>query len=143
MDQRAVTAIFIGYSLERKGWLFYSPNYKPSIFWSNSAKFLETKSWLDHTPWRPVSAQLPPTLTHEEDFKDLIYLEENLFDETHHEPLSEYMDTEPLTEAKENIGEEPSRPTIASFGLKATGTRQNKNLDPTVREALSGPDRGL
>ncbi|SAM70230.1 uncharacterized protein UBRO_21042 [Ustilago bromivora] len=53
------------------------------------------------------------------------------------------MDAEPLIEAEENIGEEPSRPAIASFRLKATGTRQEKNLDPTVREALSGPDRGL
>ena len=42
LDQRAVSAIFIGYSLERKGWLFYSPNYNPNVFWSNSARFMET-----------------------------------------------------------------------------------------------------
>ena len=27
LDQQAVAAIFIGYSLEQKGWLFYSPDY--------------------------------------------------------------------------------------------------------------------
>ena len=54
LDQRAVPAIFIGYSLERKGWLFYSPGYSPNIFWSNLAKFMETQCWSDQTEWRPV-----------------------------------------------------------------------------------------
>ena len=51
LDQRAIASIFLGYSLERRGWLFYSPDYSPNIFWSNSARFMETKCWSDRTEW--------------------------------------------------------------------------------------------
>ncbi|SOV02936.1 uncharacterized protein UDID_18083 [Ustilago sp. UG-2017a] len=81
LDQRAVAAIFIGYSLERKGWLFYSPDYSPNIFWSNSARFMETQCWSDRSEWQPISIRPPPVPTVEEDLDDLGYTEENLFDE--------------------------------------------------------------
>ncbi|KAJ1045275.1 hypothetical protein NDA11_005365 [Ustilago hordei] len=53
------------------------------------------------------------------------------------------MDAEPPTEAEENVEAEPSRQTTTFFGLKAADTRQEKNLDPTIREALSRLDRGF
>ncbi|CCF49499.1 uncharacterized protein UHO2_05650 [Ustilago hordei] len=76
--------------LERKGWLFYSPEYKPTVFWSNSVKFLETKCWMDHTQWCLVNIQPLPTLTNEEDSADLGYTEENLFDEKDPDALCKY-----------------------------------------------------
>ncbi|SOV04525.1 uncharacterized protein UDID_17111 [Ustilago sp. UG-2017a] len=101
LDQRAVTAIFLGYSLERKGWLFYSPNYAPNIFWSNSARFMETQCWSDRSEWRPMSIRPPPVPTVEEDLDDLGYTEENLFDEREQEPLEEYVDMESALEEEE------------------------------------------
>ncbi|KAJ1034260.1 hypothetical protein NDA18_001123 [Ustilago nuda] len=37
----------IGYDNKHKGWKFYTPGHSPSIQWSNSATFHETKSWHD------------------------------------------------------------------------------------------------
>ncbi|SOV07319.1 uncharacterized protein UDID_18868 [Ustilago sp. UG-2017a] len=96
LDQRAVPAIFIGYSLERKGWLFYSPDYSPNIFWSNLAKFMETQCWSDRTEWKPVNIQPPPIPNNEEDLANLGYMEEDLFDEDDQDPLSEYMSMETI-----------------------------------------------
>ncbi|SOV04878.1 uncharacterized protein UDID_17223 [Ustilago sp. UG-2017a] len=172
LDQRAVAAIFIEYSLERKGWLFYSPDYSPNIFWSNSASI------------RP-----PPVPTVEEDLDDLGYTEENLFDEKEREPLEEYMDME-LTLEEEGLGgphsddENPNgipeerrttkereeyapvppekrgpwlnwRPARnmhnpetwvkkSYFGLTAAKVKEGKDsLNPTVHEALAGKDRRI
>ncbi|SPC62924.1 uncharacterized protein UHOD_11880 [Ustilago sp. UG-2017b] len=94
LDQRAVASIFLGYSLERKGWLFYSPDYNPNMFWSNSAKFMESKCWSDRMEWRPVDTKAPPAMMTEENFEDLGYNKENIFDETDEGPLQEYMDME-------------------------------------------------
>lgn len=80
-DVRAVPAIFIGYSLERKGWLFFSPEYSPNIFWSNSASFLEGDSWEDRTEWIPQQITAPKAPTIEGDIPDLGHTEETLFDE--------------------------------------------------------------
>ncbi|SOV06076.1 uncharacterized protein UDID_19263 [Ustilago sp. UG-2017a] len=88
--------------LERKGWLFYSPDYSPNIFWSNSARFMETQCWSDRSEWRPISIRPPPVPTVEEDLNDLGYTEENLFDEKELEPLEEYMDME-LTLKEEGL----------------------------------------
>ncbi|SOV06222.1 uncharacterized protein UDID_19483 [Ustilago sp. UG-2017a] len=154
LDQRAVASIFLGYSLERRGWLFYSPDYRPNIFWSNLAKFMETKCWSDRTEWRPVTTQPPPALTNEEDFGDLRYTDENLFDEREEEALQEYTDMDNVNEtdggqtsdkvAKEAI----EHNTIADrwndnklYGFMATNDNERKNLDPTISEALSGEDK--
>ncbi|SOV09582.1 uncharacterized protein UDID_19010 [Ustilago sp. UG-2017a] len=101
LDQRAVASIFLGYSLERKGWLFYSPDYNPNMFWSNSAKFMESKCWSDRTEWRPVDTKAPPVMMTEENFEDLGYNKENIFDETDEGPLQEYMDME--TDSEERL----------------------------------------
>ena len=87
LDQWAVASIFLGYSLERKGWLFYSPDYSPNIFWSNSARFMETKCWSDKTEWKPVNIHPPPALADEGDIDDLGYTDMNLFDEWEEVPL--------------------------------------------------------
>ncbi|SOV08507.1 uncharacterized protein UDID_17414 [Ustilago sp. UG-2017a] len=101
LDQQAVAAIFIGYSLERKGWLFYSPDYSPNIFWSNLARFMETQCWSDRSEWRPISIRPPPVPTIEEDLNDLGYTEENLFDEREQEPLEEYINMESARKEEE------------------------------------------
>ncbi|SOV08313.1 uncharacterized protein UDID_17347 [Ustilago sp. UG-2017a] len=154
LDQRAVASIFLGYSLERRGWLFYSPDYRPNIFWSNSAKFMETKCWSDRTEWRPVTTQLPPALTNEEDFGVLRYTDENLFDKREEEALQEYMDMDNVDEtdggqtSDEVAKEAIKHNTIADrwndnklYGFMATNDNERKNLDPTVSEALSGEDK--
>ena len=89
--------------MERKGWLFYSPDYSPNIFWSNSARFMETQCWSDRSEWRPISIRPPPVPTIEEDIDDLGYTEENLFDEREQEPLEEHVDME-LTLEEEGLG---------------------------------------
>ncbi|SOV03879.1 uncharacterized protein UDID_19349 [Ustilago sp. UG-2017a] len=154
LDQWAVASIFLGYSLERRGWLFYSPDYRPNIFWSNSAKFMETKCWSDRTEWRPVTTQPPPALTNKEDFGDLRYTDENLFDEREEEALQEYMDMDNVDEtdggqtSDEVAKEAIEHNTIADrwndnklYGFMATNDNERKNLDPTISEALSGEDK--
>ncbi|SYW81672.1 uncharacterized protein UHO2_00180 [Ustilago hordei] len=150
LDQQAIASIFLGYSLERKGWLFYSPDYSPNIFWSNSAKFMESKCWSDRTEWRPVDMKTPPAMMTEEDFKDLGYNEENIFDEADKEPLQEYIDMETGSEERSSEGmaemmepEPITKTQIDSefLGLMVTQLEQKKNLDPTIHEAMSGEDR--
>ncbi|SAM81920.1 uncharacterized protein UBRO_20258 [Ustilago bromivora] len=154
LDQQAITSIFIGYSLERKGWLSYSSDYNPNVFWSNSAKFMESKCWSDQTEWRLIDTQSPPAMTTEEDFNNLGYTEENIFDERDKEPVEEYMDMESILEANEeeilnedvskSIEHKPNAKTWIDdrrFGLTATNTGKEKNLDPTVWEALAGEDK--
>ncbi|SYW81640.1 uncharacterized protein UHO2_00163 [Ustilago hordei] len=140
LDQRAVPAIFIGYSLERKGWLFYSPGYSPNIFWSNSAKFMETQCWSDQTEWKPVNIQPPPILNNEEDLANLGYMEEDLFNKDDQDPLSEYMSMETILGEGEH--KEPRYEAQNSFGLVMTGfKKEERNLNPTIWEALAGEDK--
>ncbi|SYW77451.1 uncharacterized protein UHO2_07293 [Ustilago hordei] len=154
LDQWAIASIFLGYSLERRGWLFYSPDYRPNIFWSNSAKFMETKCWSDRTEWQPVTAQLPPALTNKEDFSDLRYTDENLFDEREEEALQEYMDMDNVDETDgEQTPDEVAKEaiehnTVANrwndnklYGFTVTNDNERKNLDPTISEVLSGEDK--
>ncbi|CCF50135.1 hypothetical protein NDA11_006205 [Ustilago hordei] len=86
----------------------------------------------------------------EEDFENLGYTEENLFNEADEEPLKEYMDMELASEESLSGGtakmveHEPVTETQIDnelFGLVATCLEQRKNLDLTVCEALSGEDR--
>ncbi|SOV08056.1 uncharacterized protein UDID_17272 [Ustilago sp. UG-2017a] len=140
LDQRAVPAIFIGYSLERKGWLFYSPEYSPNIFWSNSAKFMEAQCWSDRTEWKPVNIQSPPVPNNEEDLPNLGYMEEDLFDKGDQDPLNEYMSME--TTLREGEHKEPRCKAQTSFGLVTTGLKKKeRNLNPTIQEALAGEDK--
>ncbi|SOV09374.1 uncharacterized protein UDID_18568 [Ustilago sp. UG-2017a] len=136
--------------LERKGWLFYSPDYNPNMFWSNSAKFMESKCWSDRTEWRPVDTKAPPVMMTEENFEDLGYNKENIFDETDEGPLQEYMDMETDSEERLSGGtaEVMEQGSTAEtqidsefFGLVATRPEHRKNLDPTIHEAMSGEDR--
>ncbi|SOV04531.1 uncharacterized protein UDID_17116 [Ustilago sp. UG-2017a] len=151
LDQRAVTSIFLGYSLERKGWLFYSPDYNPNMFWSNSAKFMESKCWSDRTEWRPVDTKAPPVMMTEENFEDLGYNKENIFDETDEGPLQEYMDMETDLEERLSGGtaEVMKQGSTAEtqidsefFGLVATRPEWRKNLDPTIHEAMTDLPKG-
>ncbi|CCF48461.1 hypothetical protein NDA11_006393 [Ustilago hordei] len=134
----------MGYSLERKGWLFYSLDYRPNIFWSNLAKFLETKCWTDWTEWQPMNVSSPLlTLTDEEDPKDLWYSEENLFDESNQESLDEYTNMDPDQEADDQTSYK-AWTNNNTFGLTATSTNKGRiNLDPTVSKALARPDKRL
>ncbi|KAJ1599524.1 hypothetical protein NDA14_003920 [Ustilago hordei] len=159
LDQQVVPAILIGYSLERKGWLFYSPNYRLNIFWSNSARFLEDKSWLDHTEWQPIDMGPLPALKDEEELDNLGYTEKDLFDEKDQEPLQEYLDMEtaagfdkyemPSTRngppqedhEGETMEEAMDNATDTAFGLKATNIKEEKNLNPMVWEALARTDK--
>ncbi|SYW82245.1 uncharacterized protein UHO2_00730 [Ustilago hordei] len=137
-------------NLERKGWLFYSPDYNPNMFWSNSAKFMESKCWSDRTEWQPVDTKAPPVMMTEENFEDLGYNKENIFDKTDEGPLQEYMDMETDSEERLSGGtaEVMEQGSTAEtqidsefFGLVATRPEQRKNLDPTIHEAMSGEDR--
>ncbi|SOV06479.1 uncharacterized protein UDID_17481 [Ustilago sp. UG-2017a] len=106
LDQRAVPAIFIGYSLERKGWLFYSPDYSPNIFWSNSGG-VHGNSMLV----RP-----------------------NRMEASEHSTASNNLERRGTQGAKVR--------STDFFGLVTTGLKKKeRNLKPTIREALAGEDK--
>ncbi|SAM85300.1 uncharacterized protein UBRO_20893 [Ustilago bromivora] len=54
LDEPAIPAIFIGYDDEHKGWKSLAPSHNLLIFLSNSAHFLQDKSWNDHTDTIPI-----------------------------------------------------------------------------------------
>ncbi|CCF48143.1 hypothetical protein NDA11_005484 [Ustilago hordei] len=92
----------------------------------------------------------PPAMMTEEDFKDLGYNEENIFDKAHEEPLQEYIDMETGLEERSSKGmvemmePEPIAETQIDskfLGLMAMQLEQKRNLDPTIHEARSGEDR--
>ncbi|KAJ1604132.1 hypothetical protein NDA14_002199 [Ustilago hordei] len=100
--------------------------------------------------WRLVDTKAPPAMMTEEDFEDLGYNKENIFDETDERPLQEYMDMETDSEERLSRGmaEVMEQGSIAktqfdskSFGLIVTQPEWRKNLDPTIHEAMSGEDR--
>ncbi|SOV06650.1 uncharacterized protein UDID_17557 [Ustilago sp. UG-2017a] len=115
---------------------------------------METKCWSNRTEWRPVTTQPPPALTNKEDFGDLRYTDENLFDEREEEGLQEYMDMDNVDEtdggqtSDEVAKEAIEHNTIADrwndnklYGFMATNDNERKNLDPTVSEVLSREDK--
>ncbi|SPC61211.1 uncharacterized protein UHOD_20028 [Ustilago sp. UG-2017b] len=53
-DELAIPAIFVRYNEEHKGWKFLAPSHNQPIFWSNSAQFLQDKSWNNHTDAIPI-----------------------------------------------------------------------------------------
>ncbi|SOV09258.1 uncharacterized protein UDID_18539 [Ustilago sp. UG-2017a] len=86
----------------------------------------------------------------EENFEDLGYNKENIFDKTDEGPLQEYMDMETDSEERLSRGtaEVMEQGSTAEtqidsefFGLVATRPEWRKNLDPTIHEAMSGEDR--
>ncbi|SYW76265.1 uncharacterized protein UBRO2_01336 [Ustilago bromivora] len=94
----------------------------------------------------------PQTLKDEGSPNDLGYTEENLFDEQDQETLDKCIDMGPATEPNgnnlsrkdfegETMEEAMEDATDAAFRLKATDTKEEKNLNPTVWEALAGADK--
>ncbi|UTT93862.1 hypothetical protein NDA17_006461 [Ustilago hordei] len=101
---------------------------------------METQCWSDQTEWKPVNIQLPPVLNNEEDLANLGYMEEDLFDEGDQDPLNEYMSME--TTLREGEHKELRYKAQTSFGLVMTGLKKKeRNLNPTIREALAGEDK--
>ena len=97
--------------------------------------------------WQPVDTKAPPVMMTEEDFEDLGYNKENIFDETDARPLQEYMDMETDSEERLSGGTaevmEQGPITEAqidskSFRLMAMQPEWRKNLDPTIHEAMNG-----
>ncbi|KAJ1575366.1 hypothetical protein NDA12_006249 [Ustilago hordei] len=81
-------------------------------------------------------------MTSKEDAKNLGYSEVNLLNETDQGLLSEYIDMEPIVGMDKNQELKLSM-NSDSFGLTATDNKRERNLDPTVQEALVGPDKRL
>lgn len=114
---RAIPAIMLGYSLERKCWLFFSPDNNPTLFWSNSAKFLEHQGWQDRTDFLPIKINPPKRPTDDADIPDLCYDEEDIHDELyidaieHTLPPPEDFDEElvPTEEIKQTVEQTESK----------------------------------
>ena len=103
---------------------------------------MESKHWLDWTKWKLIKVQLLQTMTNEEDAENLGYSEVNLFDEMDQEPQNEYMDMEMTMNTNE--GQDLEGWTNGkSFGLAATDNKGKGNLNPTIQEAMAGPDKRL
>ena len=103
---------------------------------------MESKHWLDWTKWKLIKVQLLQTMTNEEDAENLGYSEVNLFDEMDQEPQNEYMDME--TTMNTNKGQDLEGWTNGeSFRLAAMNNKGEGNLNPTIQEAMAGPDKRL
>ena len=129
IDERSVPAIFIGYSLERKGWLFYSPNYSPNIFWSNSAKFMEVQSWAERTAWRPIDISPPHAPTHEEDVPDFGYTEIDQFDETANAPIDDFVDIDAIPDDADGMLPPPET-TQEAAPVSSDGAQASREVTP-------------
>ncbi|CCF53470.1 hypothetical protein NDA14_005791 [Ustilago hordei] len=115
---------------------------------------MEDKCWSDRTEWCPTRVQLLPALADEADLSDLGYTNENLFDEKEREPHDEYLN---MNATKGSNGEEDFIEDMARYTKNETDSEmqannpilrfmvmsndRQRNLDPTVSEALSGEDR--
>ncbi len=136
LDVRANPAIFLGYSLERKGWLFYSPESSPSIFWSNSAKFLEHQCWDDRTEWKPLVLTPPRVPSQEEEVADLGYTAEATFDERDPDVIDDIIDMDKLFE------EEEVEQELQDTHCKESTRRDSREASPASSAgATAGSDR--
>ncbi|KAJ1024667.1 hypothetical protein NDA13_004594 [Ustilago tritici] len=87
LDEPANPAIFVGYDKEHKGWKFLAPNHNLPIFWSNSACFLQDRSWndcMDTTQIQDTDALHYNTAA---DIEDLSYKDIDAYDEELQQPL--------------------------------------------------------
>ncbi|SNX81731.1 related to retrotransposon protein [Melanopsichium pennsylvanicum] len=167
IDARAVAAVLLGYSLTRKSWLFYSPNYKPDLFWSNSAKFLEQQSWQDRTEFLPLKIYPPKAPVDNAEIPDLGYEDQDANYEDYEDALKHLVDDdfpENQGEIQEEIPSEelqreeiPNSSTGAKIDESENKARKSSNdrrkyalignpkvetldLMPTVKEAMARED---
>ncbi|KAJ1572182.1 hypothetical protein NDA15_006802 [Ustilago hordei] len=89
LEDSAIPAIFVGYDEEHKGWKLLSPNHNPSVFWSNSVRFLEDQCWEDRTDAMPIKETDAIFYDNTADIEDLSYSEEDEFDEELSQPLDD------------------------------------------------------
>ncbi|SAM86010.1 uncharacterized protein UBRO_21019 [Ustilago bromivora] len=84
-----IPAIFMGYHEEDKGWKLLSPKHNPSVFWSNSVRFLEDQCWEDRTNTMPIKETNAIFYNDIADIEDLSYSKEDEFDEELTQPLED------------------------------------------------------
>ncbi|CCF48171.1 hypothetical protein NDA11_001698 [Ustilago hordei] len=77
----------MGYDKEHKGWKLLSPNHNPSIFWSNSVRFLEDQCWEDRTDAMPIKETDAIFYNDAADIEDLSYSKEDEFNKELSQPL--------------------------------------------------------
>lgn len=125
MDIRSVPAILVGYSEERKCWKFYSPLHSPSLFWSNSAKFLEDQCWKDRTEFIPALESQDAIPGPDTVIPDLGYSE----DDSHYEPYQA-----PIDDMIHDEAEDHTQDTNENLDVNIA---DSNNIDDGIGEQLS------
>ncbi|SPC68106.1 uncharacterized protein UHOD_12326 [Ustilago sp. UG-2017b] len=103
LDEPAIPAIFVGYDEEHKGWKFLAPSHNLPIFWSNSAHFLQDKSWNNCTDMILIQDTDALHYNNLANIEDLGYDDVDEHDEELQQPL-------------DNIYHPPSEPDTAFEG---------------------------
>ncbi|KAJ1042856.1 hypothetical protein NDA10_000805 [Ustilago hordei] len=79
----------VRYDEEHKGWKFLSPNHNLLVFWSNSACFLQNRSWNDCTDMTQIQDMDALHYSPGADTTDLSYDDVNMHDKELQQPLDD------------------------------------------------------
>ncbi|SOV07326.1 uncharacterized protein UDID_18873 [Ustilago sp. UG-2017a] len=133
---RAIPGIMIGYDDEHKGWKFFTPGHTPSIRWSNSATFHETKGWHDwpsmRSPLQFRFESLEAEGTRPKTDSDEPELEVEILDVE--DPLPEIYTLPPTDPTDDNRSELDVKEMIREAHTAVL------NLTPALKEALASDD---
>ncbi|SPC65616.1 related to retrotransposon protein [Ustilago sp. UG-2017b] len=133
---RAIPGIMIGYDNEHKGWKFHTPGHSPSIRWSNSATFHESKSWHDQprtqSPLQFGFENLEAEDTKQEPDNNETELEVEVINIQ--DPLLDERTTPPIDSTDDDRSE------IAVEEILGEAQTATLNLTPTLKEALASDD---
>ncbi|SPC63224.1 related to retrotransposon protein [Ustilago sp. UG-2017b] len=133
---RAIPGIMIGYDNEHKGWKFHTPGHSPSIRWSNSAMFHESKSWHDRprtqSPLQFGFENLEAEDTKQEPDNNETELEVEVINIR--DPLLDECTTPPIDSTDDDRSE------IAVEEILGEAQTAILNLTPTLKEAIASDD---
>lgn len=161
---KALPAIFVGLSQERRGWKLYSPHASPTTFWTNSVRFYPTKQWSDRrefASWRELVDHPVHFALRETDIGDLTYDPIDIIATEDKEAIEYYesgltnlegeADIELDEDRLQRLDDEEAAYTVdltkkwipfnSALAASAKETEHHQqSLTPSVKEALSGPD---
>ncbi|SPC61213.1 uncharacterized protein UHOD_11256 [Ustilago sp. UG-2017b] len=135
LDKPAIPTIFVRYDKEHKGWRFLVPSHNLLIFWSNSARFLQDKSWNDCTDTIPIQDTDALHYNSPADVEDLGYDAVDEHDEELQQPLDDIYCLPPEPDMPFEGDSSPLKPTGATFEYQDDMT--NNGSGSTSLTALS------
>ncbi|SAM85557.1 uncharacterized protein UBRO_20001 [Ustilago bromivora] len=117
LNDTTIPTIFVRYDKEHKGWKFISQHHNPSIFWSNTARFMENKSWNDCTDTLPIQDDEEMQYNDLADIEHMGYTNEDIHNKQLRQPIGDIYqppeDQDPQLEGDyhtHETGQAPSSP---------------------------------